>query len=973
MLIACVAAPVLAAVYLPPDPHPRFNAQAVWANGKVHWYAGYSDTVSNPLTGKTYYNNRQSGYSVFDPAANAWKSSKWSDDPQDPAGIDMNNDGICGEPEGTYPGTSQSFAYDTDNDGIEELFVHAGYPVWEGQFIRYNPVTNKWGRFGPNHWGTAQYLGVCAIDKTTGKAWAMGGGYTNNRLASYDFATDTWTDYANAPFTMVSGVGAVINGKLYVAGGNINSVANNTGIWECDLSGTPAWSAGAVANLLTGCERPAVSAYNGKLYVIGGSVGATDLTDIQVFDPVTKAVTVLGNMPVGLSRHGGVISPSGILYVGAGRQNGAYGPTKWWRTNVNVTPLVWEALPNDPSYFPYDDWNPGGEVVSGRVTGPDGKPMAMAVVGFKKTASATADAKYYARTDGMGRYSLTIAPGDYQAAAWRIGYAPSADAAFTMGANPATLDLQVTAPAGENLAPGSVIYFSGETGGEPAANAVDGNMGSRWSSGESGPEQWYIIDLGTAKSLTGVTAWWEAARPGVYAVDVTSDDPNPAGSAAWTTVYSCPKNGGGFDMGYGHFVDPIGFASVKQARGVRVRLSAFSQWWQGNYSAWDFVLHGTSPVAPPISIADARARDDGEPVELLMPVSVSGSGSTDDNPLFAPTFWVQEPDRSSGIRVVYSEPWAWPGELADIKGTMATDPVTGERYIDCTSLGAWAFTGVNFAPVAANNRSLTEGKLPVGLFVKTWGKVKEHVTGGFTISDGSTTDIKVVRQGALPAIDSMVTVTGALGAEPAIYQWPYDGYIRTWLMHGGYMAPDPGGDWQTWQQIQLETDFLESVGGEANIQPLPGDTGPNGDKWFIAELKPWEWNYNLNALPFKPTTNQKAIYAHVWILADRQYTGESGDGLELWIGSDDGYRIYWNGEQIAENNVWRAITRDEDKILNQGWTGEDIYTLEPGWNHILVKVNNYTGGFNVSVRLMANDPNGGGKVPLLLPYSVVAH
>jgi hypothetical protein len=258
-----------------------------------------------------------------------------------------------------------------------------------------------------------------------------------------------------------------------------------------------------------------------------------------------------------------------------------------------------------------------------------------------------------------------------------------------------------------------------------------------------------------------------------------------------------------------------------------------------------------------------------------------------------------------------------------------------------------------------------------GLYVKTWGKVTEAVTNGFKISDGSETEVTVMRSGPAPPVGTFVTVSGAAGGGPTIYEYPYDGYIRTWLFNGAYCVDNPGGDEYAYQQANLDNDFL---GGETSIQPLPGDIGPNGAAWFIQSIKPWDWSYDLTLLPFTGTgKSQSTIYAHVWILADRQYTGETGDGLELWVGSDDGYVVFWNGTNIYETNVWRSITRDEDKITNTTWEGGDLYVLNAGWNHILFKINNITGGFAMGLRLMINDPVSGGKVPLLLPYSVVVY
>jgi len=999
LLVACFAVACAAAVYLPPDPHPRFNAQAIFADGKVHWAGGYGNTVTNPVSGRTYYNNRQSGYSIYDPITNKWSSSKWSDDPQSPAGIDNNGDGIVAEPEGTYPGTCQMFAYDRNGDGKKEIWIHAGYPCWDGEFLVYDPAANKWSKVGifpgfSDGGYKAQYLGVAALwEESPTQAWVFcaGGGFwgpDNKSFAKYNIQSDTWTELPDMPATMISHVGAVINGKLYLAGGNQNGVGFSKGIWEYNCA-TGQWTDPAggttpapVAQLIEGVERAAVGVYNGKLYIIGGQASAGDYNGIQVFDPVTRSVTLLGTLPIGMSRHGGCIDPAtGDIYVGAGRQGGVYLTYEpWWKANVNDPSLTWTRLPDDPAYFPYQDWVAGGEPLSGAVTGPDGKPLPLAVVAIKRQSRgpyATADAQIYTLTDGTGRYSVEVPPGDYYVAAWRYAYKPSPDKTLTMGASPQTLDLQITEAAGQNVAVGATVYATSENSGQPATAAVDNDMWSRWSTvGGTGSYHLYIIDLGSVQDISGLTIYWETARPGIYSIDFTTDDPNPSGSATWTNVYNCPKGGGGFDMGYGHFVDAIGFTTPKQARGIRFVFTAFSQWWQGNYSAYEFVVHNTTPGTPPISISAAKQLPDGSPVELFSVVSVSGASEFGNSPIFPNTFWLQE-SNVSGIRVEYTDPVAWPGEWDYVKGTVETDPTTGERYIQATEVQTWAFLGVEFAPQAMNNKACVETKNPWGIRVKTWGKVTDMVPDQFMISDNAgapnEVDIQVKRRSPAPEIGAFVTVSGALAGGGVLFEWPFDGYIRNWLMHGGYSVANPGGNEYDWQQANLSEDFLASVGGEANIQPRPGDIGPNGAPWFVWSIKPWEAIIDLNKPTWKPSGQvQTCIYASVWVWADRTYTGESGDGLELWVGSDDGYKVYWNGTAIYENNIWRGVGRDQDRIPNSDWAGGDLYVLNPGWNHILFKVNNITGGFGMCARLMVNDPSGGGeKVPLLLPYSVV--
>lgn len=66
----------------------------------------------------------------------------------------------------------------------------------------------------------------------------------------------------------------------------------------------------------------------------------------------------------------------------------------------------------------------------------------------------------------------------------------------------------------------------------------------------------------------------------------------------------------------------------------------------------------------------------------------------------------------------------------------------------------------------------------------------------------------------------------------------------------------------------------------------------------------------------------------------------------LEIGSDDGVKVWLNGQLVHANNAMRALSPGEDKV--------DI-TLRKGWNNILLKVTQGSGGWEVCVRLIGPD------------------
>jgi len=60
---------------------------------------------------------------------------------------------------------------------------------------------------------------------------------------------------------------------------------------------------------------------------------------------------------------------------------------------------------------------------------------------------------------------------------------------------------------------------SSENAGTPAAAAVDGNAGTRWSSQFADP-QWLQVDLGVTATISQVVLQWEAAYAAPMRVEV---------------------------------------------------------------------------------------------------------------------------------------------------------------------------------------------------------------------------------------------------------------------------------------------------------------------------------------------------------------------------------------------------------------------------------------------------------------------
>ncbi|WP_412542825.1 family 20 glycosylhydrolase [Longispora sp. K20-0274] len=133
-------------------------------------------------------------------------------------------------------------------------------------------------------------------------------------------------------------------------------------------------------------------------------------------------------------------------------------------------------------------------------------------------------------------------------------------------------------PAGPvgNLALGKPVTASStETANFPASYAVDGDPGTRWSSGYS-DASWIRVDLGTSQPIGRVVLRWEAAYGKAYKIQTSNDD------ATWTTVNTTTNSDGG--------VDDLAVAGT--GRYVRMQGTTRATTW--GYSLYEFEVYGAT-------------------------------------------------------------------------------------------------------------------------------------------------------------------------------------------------------------------------------------------------------------------------------------------------------------------------------------------------------------------------------------------
>jgi mannan endo-1,4-beta-mannosidase len=142
------------------------------------------------------------------------------------------------------------------------------------------------------------------------------------------------------------------------------------------------------------------------------------------------------------------------------------------------------------------------------------------------------------------------------------------------GESAATSSDGQTVEASNNLALGKQVSVSTTQSPHEAANAVDGDTGTRWSGLYADP-QWIYIDLGEVYSVDKVILSWETAYGSSYEIQLSMD------ASSWDPVYSTTSGDGG--------TDEINF-NAEDAR--YVRMYGTQRATEYGYSLWEFEVYG---------------------------------------------------------------------------------------------------------------------------------------------------------------------------------------------------------------------------------------------------------------------------------------------------------------------------------------------------------------------------------------------
>ncbi|MBK8914745.1 MAG: hypothetical protein IPM64_09145 [Phycisphaerales bacterium] len=174
---------------------------------------------------------------------------------------------------------------------------------------------------------------------------------------------------------------------------------------------------------------------------------------------------------------------------------------------------------------------------------------------------------------------------------------------------------------------------------------------------------------------------------------------------------------------------------------------------------------------------------------------------------------------------------------------------------------------------------------------------------------------------ALPADDPLAVRAAALLDKVA----EYEDFVTDWMASGPFTVEGVSGAELLGRSLGPELD-------SAGVQWAPLRRSPNSQPWHI-DLAPQFGGDN------------RAVYLWTQVYSPRAAEAR------FEIGSDDGVRVWLNGEVVHTHNAVRGCERASDLVPIR---------LKAGWNPVTLKVTNGSGSFAACLRVRAPD---GSRMP----------
>lgn len=168
---------------------------------------------------------------------------------------------------------------------------------------------------------------------------------------------------------------------------------------------------------------------------------------------------------------------------------------------------------------------------------------------------------------------------------------------------------------------------------------------------------------------------------------------------------------------------------------------------------------------------------------------------------------------------------------------------------------------------------------------------------------------------------------GGLGHDTggaAVHRFSKDGFVKDWLVLGAFDNSTSDTQFADGSyHVGFSTDYLVSIGGEANARfTTETEVEVGGESFRVRKAKAGGQNIiNLDTM-FEKVDN-KVAYAFCYLNSDKDQTAR------FYLSSDDGAKVWVNGDLVHKNYVARGIGYRQDSFEAE---------LVKGLNPIMVKV-----------------------------------
>ncbi len=168
---------------------------------------------------------------------------------------------------------------------------------------RYDPASNAWTELPPMPLPRAA-MGVAVLNGKIYAAGGLRGGNAVSDFAVYDPATGNWTTLPSMPTPRDHLAGAAVNGKFYAVGGRPGGGAIRSPVPTVEMFDPVANAWSAAAPMATARGGHSAGVLDGRIHVFGGEggPGCAVIGSSEAYDRASNSWAPLASMPT--ARHG---------------------------------------------------------------------------------------------------------------------------------------------------------------------------------------------------------------------------------------------------------------------------------------------------------------------------------------------------------------------------------------------------------------------------------------------------------------------------------------------------------------------------------------------------------------------------------------------------------------------------------------------------------------------------------------------